>query len=819
MMLPITFGKASFRRCFALALSCLLSVTCLNAGASLSAQGITLNEKNVPVEKVFREITRQSGYAFFYVEGLLDHAANITIVVNNATLDKTLAVCFSQLPFTYSIVEKTIVVKEKPPANAPPIPKNDVASPPLAITGRITDANNQALPGATIVERGTHNKTLSREDGSFSLNVSRPDATLVISYIGYQSKEISLSGKASFVIVLQEENKSMNEVVVIGYQSVQRKDLTGTVSSISGAQLEKVPVANAGEALTGRLPGVQVTTVDGQPGAEIVIRVRGGGSITGSNDPLFIVDGFRVSNINDIPASDIASIDILKDAATAAIYGAAGANGVVIVTTKSAKGGKTTIAYNGFAQARQLPRKLEVLSPYEFVLAQYEYARLRSQSDVDNFTRYFGVYDDLELYKSQKGTDWQEELYGSPAWSQQHNISVTGGTDKTKFALGYAFNKEAGLIPVNNYTRNYVSFKLNHEVSRALKLDIAARYTYPVVNGAGSAGNSNFRIGDGITTRPVNGVADMIIIDPGSGEDYEQFLRNLVNPLELTQQDYRRRVNRVLNANAGLSWAITKNITYRTEYSFGLNYGDNRRYFGPLTSTSRNEGGNLPMGEITQTRLEDYRWTNTLAYQLVKGGRHNLNFLVGQEILSRGAGFEEYNRAKYFNDGITPEKLFATMSLGTQDIHTTTEIAPEKTASFFGRLIYQLDDKYILNLTARYDGSTQFAPGKQWGLFPAASLAWRISSEDFMRNAHFISDLKLRASFGAVGNNNIKSDQWRVLFTPSSTRPYGAGDVPNPYYTYASSQLTNPDVKWETTITRNVGLDFDLFNNKISGTL
>lgn len=818
-MLPIIHGKASFRRCFALVLSFLLIMNCQQAGARLTAQGITLNEKNVPVEKIFREITRQSGYAFFYVEGLLDHANNVTIVVNNATLDKALAVCFSQLPFTYSIVEKTIVVKEKPPANTPPIPKNDVSSPPLAITGKITDGNNQALPGATIVEKGSHNKTLSREDGSFSLQVSRANTTLVVSYIGYQSKEITLAGGAPIVIVLQEENKSMNEVVVIGYQSVQRKDLTGTVSSISGAQLEKVPVANAAEALTGRLPGVQVTTVDGQPGAEIVIRVRGGGSITGSNDPLFIVDGFRVSNINDIPPSDIASIDILKDAATAAIYGAAGANGVVIVTTKSAKGGKTTVTYNGFAQARQLPRKLEVLSPYEFVLAQYEYARLRSQSDVDNFSRYFGVYDDLELYKSQKGTDWQEELYGSPAWSQQHNLSVTGGTDKTKFALGYAFNKEAGLISSNNYTRDYVSFKLNHTVSNALKLDIAARYTYPVVNGAGSAGSSNFRIGDGITTRPVNGVADMIIIDPGSGEDYEQFLRNLVNPLELTQQDYRRRVNRVLNANAGLLWAITKNITYRSEYSFGLNYGDNRRYYGPLTSTARNEGGNLPMGEITQTRLQDYRWTNTLSYQLEKGSRHNLSLLVGQEILARGEGFEEYNRAKYFNDGVTPEKLFATMSLGTQDIHTTTEIAPEKTASFFGRLIYQLDDKYILNLTARYDGSTQFAPGKQWGLFPAASLAWRISSEDFMRNAHFISDLKLRASFGAVGNNNIKSDQWRVLFTPSSTRPYGAGDVPNPYYTYASSQLTNPDVKWETTITRNVGLDFDLFNNRISGTL
>jgi TonB-linked SusC/RagA family outer membrane protein len=690
------------------------------------------------------------------------------------------------------------------------------------ISGRvIADSSMQSLSGVSVTLKGTQTAATTNNEGRYSITIpDNSNAVLVFSSVGYKRQELRVGNRTTVDVAMSEEISALNDIVVIGYQTVRRKDLTGTVASISGAQLEKVPVANVAEALTGRLPGVQVTTVDGQPGADIVIRVRGGGSITGSNDPLYIVDGFRVNNINDIPASDIASIDILKDAATAAIYGAAGANGVVIVTTKSAKGGKTTISYNGFVQARQLPRKLDVLSPYEFVLAQYEYARLRSQSEVDNFSKYFGVYEDLELYKYQKGNDWQEKLYGSPAYSQQHAFSLTGGNEKTKIAVNYTNNTEAGLIAINNYQRNYINLKLNHEISRALKFDLSSRYTHTITNGAGSSGGSNFRIGDGITTRPTNGIADMIVFDPGANDDeYEQFIVSMVNPLELTKQDYRKRVNRLFNLNAGLSWSILKNLIYRTDFSYGLSFGQNRRYYGPLTSTSRNEGGNLPLGEITQNQFQDFRFSNTLNLLLNRNPKHDLSFLIGQEVLTRGQGFEEYNRAKYFDAGITPQKLFATMSNGTQDIHTTSEIAADKTASFFGRAIYQLNKKYIFNVTARMDGSTRFAPGNQWGIFPAASFAWRVSSEGFMEKVRFVSDLKFRVSYGTVGNNNIGADQWRMLFAPSLTRPYGAGDVLNPYYTFVSSQLTNPDIKWETTVTRNIGLDFELFRSRIMGTL
>jgi TonB-linked SusC/RagA family outer membrane protein len=458
-----------------------------------------------------------------------------------------------------------------------------------------------------------------------------------------------------------------------------------------------------------------------------------------------------------------------------------------------------------------------VLSPYEFVLANYEYARIQNQSAVDNFIKFFGVYEDLELYKYQKGTNWQKELFGKPVYSQQHNLSITGGTSKTKFSLSATNNTDQGLIKGSGYMRNYVNFKLNHEVSKALRFDYATRFVHTVIDGAGSSGSSSFRIGDAITTRPVNGLADIFTLDPtGTDDDYEQFLKSLINPAKLIAQDYRKRLNYTFNTNLAATWNILPALSYRTEFSLDLGFGQNKRYYGPLTGESRNVGGNLPLGELTNSNSNGYRWTNTVNYKK-EIGKHDFTFLAGQEINVLNRGFSEFNRAKFFAENIQPEKMFANMTLGTQDRHTTTVFAGEKIASFFGRVTYQFDSRYLLTLTARADGSTKFAPGKQWGLFPAAAFAWRVSQEDFMSDVKFVNDLKVRLSYGQAGNNRIPNDLWRVQFAPTDFRTIGFGDVANPYYGYASSLLPNPDIKWETTITRNAGLDFTLFKQRLSG--
>lgn len=689
------------------------------------------------------------------------------------------------------------------------------------IKGKVMDDAGAPLQGVNVLISGSKQGVQTDATGSFAIAAPGTGAvSLVISFSGYKSQTVKVDGKSEVSISLEKDVSALEDVVVIGYGSIKRKDLTGTVSSIGAAELSKIPVSSAAEAITGRMPGVQVTTVDGAPGAEIVIRVRGGGSVTQDNSPLYIVDGFPVNSINDIATADIASIDVLKDAATTAIYGARGANGVVIVTTKSAKAGKTTISFNSFGTARTLPRQLEVLSPYEFVLANYEYARLQNQTAVDGFSKYFGVYEDLELYKYQKGTNWQKELFGKPVYSQQHNLGITGGTAKTKFSLSATNNTDQGLMKGSGYMRNYVNFKLNHELAKTLKLDYSSRFVNTITDGAGSSGSSSFRIGDAITTRPVNGIADVIELDnTGTTDDeYEQFLKSLINPVKLLEQDYRKRVANTLNMNVAGTWSVLPSLSYRSEFGMDLTFGQQKRYYGPLTSTSRNEGGNLPLGEITNSNARSFRWANTLTYKK-EFGKHDITVLGGQEINIMNKGFSEYTRAKLFVENTSPERMFANMQLGTTDRHTSFVSAGQKLASFFGRINYQYDSRYLLTLTLRSDASTKFAPARQWGYFPAAAFAWRVSQEDFMSNVKWVDDLKFRVSYGAAGNDRIGDNIWRVLFQASDNRTIGFADVANPYYIYSTTSLPNPFVQWETNITRNTGVDFTLFKQRLTGAL
>ena len=694
----------------------------------------------------------------------------------------------------------------------------------ITVKGKVIDAQTkEGIPGANVVVKGTATGMITDMDGAFEIKV-QSNATLQFSFIGYTPQEIPVNGKTTIEVSLAMDTQQLGEVIAVGYGTVRRADLTGSVATISANELKKIPIASAADAIKGRLPGVNVMTTDGSPDAEIVIRVRGGGSVTQDNSPLYVVDGFIVSSIRDIPPTDIASINVLKDAAATAIYGAQAANGVIIITTKSPSAGKTKVSYNGYAQFKQLPqdRKLDVLDPYEFVMVHYEYAKLRSDADLRRFEKYYGKYDDLELYKYKKPTDWQEELYGNTQVSQLHNISISGGTDKTKISLSLTNNNDQGIMIGNDYKRNVINLKLNHEISNKLNFDASARITDTKVNGAGTSGSSQLRVKNVVTARPVNGIADELDIDlttVDTDDDYQSFLLSMINPVELAKQDWRKRTTQNYVLQAGVTWSAMENLTFKTTVTSSNEYEESLRYYGPLTSESQQQGNSLPLGTKNESKDTSFRWLNTVNYVFKDLGDHKLDVMLGHEVYSSG-GKGNSVRAENFRVSMQPKELFANMALGTTDAHSTYESTDQTRLSFFGRVNYQYLDRYLITGTLRSDASSKFSKENRLGIFPAVAVGWKITEENFMEGLPFINELKLRASYGETGNDRIRANATKFLFTANTTRGPGFGtNAYNAYYSPEGTVLFNPDLVWETTINRNLGLDFSMFRGAVSGAL
>jgi len=693
----------------------------------------------------------------------------------------------------------------------------------VIVKGTITDATSgEPLIGTSVVVKGQKSGTVSDVNGKFQLTVSDPNAVIVCTYIGYIKMETPLNGKTELTFQLSQVPNSMEEVVVIGYGSKKKRDLTGSVTSVQGSVLAMAPVTSVGEALTGRLTGVQITTADGSPDAELLVRVRGGGSITGDNTPLYIVDGFPVGSLNAISPQDIQSIDVLKDASSTAIYGSRGANGVVIITTKSVKGGKTQVSYNAFMQTKQLSKRLAVLDPYQYVRLNYELAALNGTTGIAGFNSQFGVYGDMDLYKYQTGHDWQNDMFGSNVVSNQHNLTITGGNDKTKFSLSTTYNKDGGLMVGNNYNRFNTYFKISHELSKNLTVNFNTRISNTVVNGSGSSGGTyKIRTSQAVTSPAVNGLSDFTTVDLSTMTDDEQnqWAQAHMSLAAQAAKYWKQTLTRTFNFTGSLDWKILPNLTYRIEGGYEFGFNESKNYWGANTTTASYVDGN-PLVDWTKVNTTAMRVANTLTYRPKLGSAHNINILAGQESNSALSN-QNYIYATGFGIDLTPEKIFANLALGGATKNVSSRIAdPSNLLSYFGRIDYTYKDKYLLSGTFRADGSSKFAPGNQWAYFPSVAAAWRINQESLFQNTkEWLSNLKLRASYGEAGNNRISSGMFQKSYSIQSTKTYGLGDLQNNYWAVANTQLPNRNLKWETTITENIGLDFGFFNERISGTL
>jgi TonB-dependent starch-binding outer membrane protein SusC len=688
------------------------------------------------------------------------------------------------------------------------------------IAGTVTSSeNNQAVQGVTVSVKGTKVVTTTDAQGQYKINVDNNATILVFSSASFVSVEMAINGQATINVVMQPDTKAMEDVVVIGYQTVKRKDLLASVASISAKDLKDIPINSAAEALNGRLAGVTATTAEGSPDATIRIRVRGGMSITGDNSPLYIVDGVQVENgLNSISPQDIQSIDVLKDAAALAIYGTRAANGAIIITTKSGRPGKTVITYDGRVGIKTLARKLDVLSPYDYVIYQSERSR-GSSADSTTFTNNFGRYfDTLSVYKHVPEIDWQKEAFGNAGFTQTHSVSASGGTKKTTFIFGYTFNDDQAIVINSSYRRHLFNLKGDHKVTKNLKVGAGVRYSLQSVYGAGvsdTKGSSYNRLRNAVKYRPfLSMTQDIDDSDPLADQNVGNGL-NLYNPISLANAEYRKKATSVFNVTAHATYTILKNLTFKSTFSYDHNRLIDLQYSDTLTAYSIITGGKKPIAALDTTIRKTITNSNVLTYS-VKGwkGKHDLDVLVGEETYDlRG---ETYNNLYRNFPVFTPKEVaFSQTNLG---IPFTGYPRMGKTRytnlSFFGRVTYAFMDKYFISGNVRLDGASKFAPGKQWGTFPSGSFAWRVSKEKFMESVRFINDLKFRVGYGKIGNNRI--DDYLFLTTFSNNGAYFYGLNNQAVIAYYPASLPNPDLTWESTENRNLGMDLSILNNRIN---
>jgi TonB-dependent starch-binding outer membrane protein SusC len=684
------------------------------------------------------------------------------------------------------------------------------------IKGVVKDEKGETLPGASVFVKGTSNGAVTDANGAFSLKISDPQKDILkITFVGMEELEFPLDGRTEGIVITLSANvKEMDEVVVIGYGAMKRKDLTGAVSSLSSDKIKDVPVASVDEALTGRLAGVLVQSSDGSPDAGINIRVRGGTSITQGNDPLYVVDGFIVRSISNISMRDVQSIDVLKDAASTAIYGAEGANGVVLITTKGAEKGKITVNFNSYYGSQRPYNLPRALSPYEYVYYQ------RELDQGTSFSNMYGLWSDVNIYKSQKGVDWVNKMFNHNVEQKNYNLSIAGGSDNVKTYLSLSRNDQDYIMNTSHRLNDNFNFKVDWDVNKALKVSMQAKLSNIVIDGPGVSGGN--LLGNCVQYASAYSLSQLDAVALEGADDISlEAQGNIYNPIASIEHDYKKQTTFETSYLSGITWKIFKWLTYDVKGSLTFNDNKNTEIYTKGTGTSANYGG-YPVATKKDDNKKDWYISNTLSmnFDFKKKGR--LSGLLGQDARNLTEKYVSIS-CKYYPMDMTADQILAMWNYGTPDPVYTYIYEPTRSASYFGRINYELNNKYLFSATTRLDGKNVFAPGNRWGFFPGFSAGWRINEESFFK-IPAISLLKLRLSYGEVGNAKVESywrQEWSFIDASTSSNAsklaYFDEDPANAMQT--ASTMYNDKLKWESKISRNLGLDFGLFNDKITGTV
>ena len=664
-----------------------------------------------------------------------------------------------------------------------------VAKAQKTVTGNVTDANGDPMIGITVTLDGKP-VAVTDLDGNFTVNNAKSTSVVKLSYVGYLDQQFTVGNKSQFNIVMKEDPKSLEEVVVVGYGTMKRSDLTGAVTSVGDEAIAKSVPTSIDQVLQGRAAGVQIQANTGTPGGSSTIRIRGTNSLNATSQPIFVIDGVIIDSsagdngnsnpLADINPSDIVSMDILKDASATAIYGSRASNGVIMITTKRGKAGDATVSYDGYVGWQTMPKTLDVMNLQEYAQHYNDIAAAQIKSASNTYVR-------PDLLAG--GTDWQDELFRH-ALMTSHNVSVTGGSDKITYALSAGYLDQDGIAIGSGYKRQTLRGNTDAQIKKWLK----GGFTFSLSDSKqethaneGSIILTALRSQPSVAVRSADGTFD--------GPDDQWMPDNPVALAEITR-NYNKKLN--MRANTYLEATIIKGLTYRTELS--AEYNNNKYYyympdykFGVKTSDTRTS-------RWTSTNTKYWSWRNILTYANTFG-KHSINAMLGQE-MSHNHYETQVTSATGF-----PSNTATDPSAGNNDSSTPVGYQDNSSIfSYFGRAFYSYDDRYMATFTLRRDGSSMFADGNRWGWFPSAALAWRVSGEKFMKNLRWVNNFKLRAGWGSTGNQNVEQWAYMALLTTYPTS-WGVGVL--------NGNNANPDLKWETTKSWNLGFDLSVLNNRI----
>lgn len=795
--------------CRKVLLSFLLFLLFANVQAD-DTQRINVRMNNISLRDFFSYIEKNYSYTFMYDNTDINDKQLISVNERNQPIEKVLASVLKDKGIRFEVQAFQIILSK---ANTIVSTENRQQA-RKNITGRILDEKGEPVIGANIVEKGTTNGTVTDVEGNFTLNVEE-NAAIHVSYIGYLPQDITSAGKNSLHVVLIEDLTTLDEIVVVGYGTMRKRDLTGSVSSIKSEDIQRSPVTSLDQAIQGKAAGVQVSQASSAPGGRVLIRVRGGNSLSSSNEPLYVVDGFPVSAggsaggngtaqnpLATLNTADIASIEILKDASATAIYGARGANGVVLITTKRGEIGKPQVTLDVYHGVQTLAKKLDLMNAREYATLVNEARANDGQSPVFPNPNNLHYFPDISALG--EGVDYQDEVFHD-APVQNYNIGVAGGNEGIRYSVGGGYFGQDGIIRNSDFNRASFRSNLDIKITPALTVTTNITASHSWANGMPSEGD-----GGGGTGGVVHGAIVMPASVPIFDADGNYTMTNPTpgstpsnNPVA-TVNHYKdeQAIDRFLGS-VDASWAIMKDLTLKVTFGTDLSTA-NRAFYWPK-ETHRGSSKN---GEAYQRYRKDasYLNENILTYNK-QLGKHAINAVGGYTWQVFHYKYFEASSTNYSSDLYFANNLGA----GTTYGQPGSSKSQSQLASYLGRVNYIYNDRYLFTLTARADGSSKFGTNNKWSFFPSFALAWRASEEEFLKSVDWLSNLKIRMSYGKTGNQNI--DNYKSL-AMLGTMNYPLGGTLNSGV--GPNNIPNPDLKWETTATTDAGLDIGLFNNRVS---